>query len=69
MNMISFKIKIIIESIYNMSTNEDTFNYITAFTIQDGTNSWEKFLSIMSKINEFLFGFISHSTFPTLLLF
>ena len=43
-------IKIIIESIYNMSTNEDTFNYITAFTIQDGTNSWEKFLSIMSKI-------------------
>ena len=60
-------IKIIIESIYNMSTKEDVFNYITAFTIQDGTNSWEKFLSIMSKINEFLFGFISHSTFPTLL--
>jgi len=60
-------IKIIIESIYNMSTKEDVFNYVTAFTIQDGTNSWEKFLSIMSKINEFLFGFISHSTFPTLL--
>ena len=50
-----------------MSTKEDVFNYVTAFTIQDGTNSWEKFLSIMSKINEFLFGFISHSTFPTLL--
>ena len=52
-----------------MSTKEDVFNYVTAFTIQDGKNSWEKFLSIMSKINEFLFGFISHSTFPTLLLF
>ena len=52
-----------------MSTKEDVFNYVTAFTIQEGTNSWEKFLSIMSKINEFLFGFISHSTFPTLLLF
>ena len=60
-------IRIIIESIYNMSVETERFDYVTAFTIKNGNDSWEKFLSIMTALNDFLFGFISHSTFPTLL--
>lgn len=60
-------IRTIIESIINMSTENEGFDYITAFTIKDGDDSWEKFLSLISKINDFTFGFIGHSTFPTLL--
>jgi amino acid permease len=60
-------IRIIIESIYNMSVETERFDYVTAFTIKNGCDSWEKFLSIMTALNDFLFGFISHSTFPTLL--
>ena len=61
-------LQIIIEAIINMA-KETEFRYVSPFTITDGANTWEKFLSIMSKINEFLVGFMSHSTFPTLLNF
>ena len=60
-------IRVIIESIYNMSVETERFDYVTAFKIKNGDDSWEKFLSIMTGLNDFLFGFISHSTFPTLL--
>ena len=50
-----------------MSVETERFDYVTAFTIKNGNDSWEKFLSIMTALNNFLFGFISHSTFPTLL--
>jgi len=60
-------IRIIIESIYNMSVETERFDYVTAFTIKNGSDSLEKFLSIMTGLNDFLFGFISHSTFPMLL--
>lgn len=60
-------IRVIIESIYNMSVETGRFDYVTAFFIKNGDDSWEKFLSIMTGLNDFLFGFISHSTFPSLL--
>ena len=51
-----------------MSVETERFDYVTAFTIKNGDDSWEKFLSIMTGLNDFLFVFISHSTFPTLLI-
>ncbi len=52
-----------------INITKGNLDYATAFEIKNSNNSWEKFICIMSKINEFLVGFLSHSTFPTLLLF
>ena len=65
--MLIILIRVIIESIFNMSVESERFDYVTAFEIKNGKDSWEKFLSLMTGLNDFLFGFISHSTFPTLL--
>ena len=50
-----------------INITKGNLDYATAFEIKKYNNSWEKFICIMSKINEFLVGFLSHSTFPTLL--
>lgn len=60
-------IRTIIESIYNMSTETERFDYVTAFVIKGEDNSWDKFLSFTSKINDIFFGFLSHCQYPLIL--
>jgi hypothetical protein len=43
--------------------------YIKPCEFKEDNTPWEKFLSIMAKVIELLVGFLSHSTFPTLLNF
>ena len=59
---------VIIKGIIVLSTEEDRFKYFYLFTIQpENSSSWNKFLKLMAKIIEFFYGYICHSTFPTLL--
>ena len=59
---------VIIKGIIVLSTDKDRFKYFYFFTIQNETSSsWDKFLKLMAKIIEFYYGYICHSTFPTLL--
>ena len=62
---------VIVEAIIRISNGNKNgiLDYVSAFEIKDSLNKWENFLSIMSKLNEYLVGFLSHSTFPTLLNF
>ena len=59
---------VIINAIIIMSTTEN-IDYKKVFEVNVGEGYWEKFLIIMAKVTELLVGFLSHSTFPTLLNF
>ena len=60
---------LIIKSIFDFKNGD--FKKLSLFTIEDKFHSkptnWTSFLFIMSKIIEFFYGFIYHSSFPTLL--
>ena len=43
------------------------YKSFSLFTIEDHNTNWNTFLILMAKIIEFFYGFIYHSTFPTLL--
>ena len=58
---------VIIKGIVFLSTNNDRFKYFSFFSFRDSSSSWDKFLLLMSEIIEIYYGFIYHSTFPTLL--
>jgi hypothetical protein len=59
---------VIIEAIITMSI-KNISQYIKPCEFKEDNTPWEKFLSIMAKVIELLVGFLSHSTFPTLLNF
>ena len=59
---------VIIKGIIVLCIDNDRFKYFYLFTIQpENSSSWAKFLKLMAKIIEFYYGYICHSTFPTLL--
>ena len=59
-------IVLIIKSIFLFSSGE--FKHLSLFTLEiNNKTNWKSFLFITSKIIEFFYGFIYHSTFPTLL--
>lgn len=58
---------IIIKAIIFLSTEKDRFKYFNLISIQNSSTGWDNFLVIISKFIEFFYGFIYHSTFPTLL--
>ena len=58
---------VIIKGIYHLSTNEDRFKYFYFFSFKEESDGWNIFLTLMAKIIEFYYGYIYHSTFPTLL--
>lgn len=58
---------VIIKGIYHLSTNNDRFKYFSSFSFKDENDGWNIFLTLMAKIIEFYYGYIYHSTFPTLL--
>ena len=58
---------IIIKAIIFLSTENDRFKYFNLISIQNSSTGWDNFLVIISKFIEFFYGFIYHSTFPSLL--
>lgn len=58
---------VMIKGIYHLSTNNDRFKYFSSFSFKDENDGWNIFLTLMAKIIEFYYGYIYHSTFPTLL--
>ena len=58
---------VVIKGIYHLSTNNDRFKYFSFFSFKEENNGWNIFLTLMAKIIEFYYGYIYHSTFPTLL--
>ena len=58
---------VIIKGIIFLSTDDDKFKYFSFFSFNNNYSSWDNFLLVMSKIIEMYYGYIYHSTFPTLL--
>lgn len=58
---------VIIKGIIFLSTEDDKFRYFSFFDLKNSSTGWDNFLLIMSKIIEFFYGYISHSTYPSLL--
>ena len=58
---------VIIKGIIVLSTDDERFKYFYFFSFQNTSSPWEKFLALMAKTIEFFYGYIYHSTFPTLL--
>ena len=58
---------VIIKGIYHLSTNDNRFKYFSFFSFKEENDGWNNFLTLMAKIIEFYYGYIYHSTFPTLL--
>jgi hypothetical protein len=64
---IIFFVVIIKGIIFLSSKNENKFKYFSFFSFKNHSFSWDNFLLVMSKIIEIYYGYIYHSTFPTLL--
>ena len=64
---IIFFVVIIKGIIFLSSKNENKFKYFSFFSFKNHSSSWDNFLLVMSKIIEIYYGYIYHSTFPTLL--
>ena len=58
---------VIIKGIIFLSTDDDKFKYFRYFSYSESSTKWDNFLKLMAKIIELVYGFLYHTTFPTLL--